>query len=237
VPEWLPPSVSVHRADGWKLIRVFHGGDNGAHRYLLFNLLDDIGETNNLADQHPQLVRELDALIERFLVDTHAVTPQPNPAFDPTKYRPELEGMRRERSKQKTSNTSDDQTPELKGWKPRGCTATVGDGVVTISEFKEGSFLGFAAGKHSGPSTVRLRIKAGAGSSHVDWLPDGPTADALSATYQVKGDDWEEITVNLSASGRLGVVRVYFPAERQPIEIDWIEIRSEDNTKPTRTEF
>ncbi|MCR4415941.1 MAG: sulfatase [Thermoguttaceae bacterium] len=93
VPDWLPPSVSVHRADGWKLIRIFHGGDNGAHRYLLFNLRDDLGEKHNLAAQKPELVRELDALIEKFLADTKAVVPIPNPAFDPSKYRPELEGV------------------------------------------------------------------------------------------------------------------------------------------------
>jgi arylsulfatase A-like enzyme len=99
VPEWLPPSASVHRADGWKLIRVFHGGDNAAHRYLLFNLQNDIGETDDVADKHPQLVRDLDGLIEHFLTDTYAVTPRPNPAFDPTTYRPELEGKRRERNR------------------------------------------------------------------------------------------------------------------------------------------
>ena len=28
-PDWLPPSISVHSGD-WKLIRIFHGGENGA---------------------------------------------------------------------------------------------------------------------------------------------------------------------------------------------------------------
>ena len=81
VPDWLPPSVSVHRGD-WKLIRIFHGGENGAHRHLLFNLRDDIGEKNNVAAQKPELVSELDALIAKFLVDTKAVVPVQNPAFD-----------------------------------------------------------------------------------------------------------------------------------------------------------
>jgi arylsulfatase A-like enzyme len=91
VPDWLPPAVSVH-CGGWKLIRIFHGGDNGAHRYLMFNLRDDLGEKNNLASQRPELVNELDGLITEFLADTKAIVPVPNPAFDPSKYRPELEG-------------------------------------------------------------------------------------------------------------------------------------------------
>ncbi len=94
VPDWLPPAISVHR-DDWKLIRIFHGGENGAHRHLLFHLREDLGEKNHLAASKPALVAELDALIEEFLADTKAVVPVPNPAFDPSKYRPELEGQQK----------------------------------------------------------------------------------------------------------------------------------------------
>jgi len=94
VPDWLPPAVSIHRGD-WKLIRIFHGGELGAHRHLLFNLRDDLGEKNNLAAAKPELVVELDGLIETFLVETKAVVPTPNPAFDPARYHPEDEGKAR----------------------------------------------------------------------------------------------------------------------------------------------
>jgi arylsulfatase A-like enzyme len=94
VPDWLPPAVTVHRGD-WKLIRLFHQGNNGAHRHLLFNLRDDLGEKNDLAASQPARVAELDALIERFLADTKAVVPVPNPAFDPAQYRPEEEGKQK----------------------------------------------------------------------------------------------------------------------------------------------
>ncbi len=93
VPDWIPPAVSATENE-WKLIRLFFQGDNGAHRYLLYNLKDDLSETNNLADMEPQRVMEMDAMIERFLVDTEAVLPIPNPKFDPAQYHPELEGIR-----------------------------------------------------------------------------------------------------------------------------------------------
>jgi arylsulfatase A-like enzyme len=93
VPDWIPPSVSVHQND-WKLIRVFHAGENGDHRYHLFNLANDIGETKNLAKSNPEKVQQLDALITDFLADTGAVTPIPNPNFDLARYQPELEGIR-----------------------------------------------------------------------------------------------------------------------------------------------
>ena len=97
VPDWLPPSVSAHRRDGWKLIRLFHAGVNGTHRHLLFNLNDDPGEKINLAERDPERVAELDALIETFLSETDAVVPIANPAFDPARYRPELEGVQTNR--------------------------------------------------------------------------------------------------------------------------------------------
>ena len=86
------PSSTIIRGD-WKLIRIFHGGDNGAHRWKLYNLAEDIGERNDLSEKQPERVKAMDALIETCLADIHAVLPVPNPAFDPAQYHPELEGV------------------------------------------------------------------------------------------------------------------------------------------------
>ncbi|MHB1079449.1 MAG: sulfatase [Prosthecobacter sp.] len=233
VPDWLPPAVSVHR-DDWKLIRIFHGGENGAHRYLLFNLKDDPGEKTNLATQQPALVAELDALIETFLKDTHAVVPVPNPAFDPKQYHPELEGKQQPKTKAKAP-AKDDSDPALQGWKARDCKATVKDSIVRVTNIGFECFLGFSAGKHSGPSTATFRIKAKPGTSHFDWLPGSGKAER--APFTLKRDDWQEITVQIPAMGPLGIVRLYLPMQEQPVEIDWIELRSTEGVKVTRTEF
>ena len=97
VPDWLPPSIAVHRGD-WKLIRLFHQGENGQHRYHLYHLRADLGERVNRASEHPQRVARLDALIEKHLTDTGAVVPAPNPRFDPAQYRPEREGVSKPRA-------------------------------------------------------------------------------------------------------------------------------------------
>jgi len=240
VPDWLPPSVSVHCGD-WKLIRIFHGGENGAHRHLLFNLREDLGEKNNLASQKPELVRELDGRIAKFLTDTKAAVPIPNPAFDPAKYHPELEGQPRPREKPRPKTAArpaatDDGEAALQGWKARNCSAAVKDGVLSVGNLTDASFLGFAAGKHSGASVVRLRIKAGGGVSHCDWLPGGAQAQAQSVPYTLDGGDWQEIMIEVPATGPLGIVRVYVPKQDRPVLIDWIEITSKAG-KPTRTEF
>lgn len=98
VPDWLPASVAVHQGD-WKLIRLFHQGENGAHDYLLYNLKDDIGESNNLALKYPKRVLKMDAVIENYLKESNAVVPVPNPTFNPEKYRPELIGVQVNRKK------------------------------------------------------------------------------------------------------------------------------------------
>ncbi|WP_200979901.1 sulfatase [Echinicola sp. 20G] len=92
VPDWLPPSVAVHDGD-WKLIRLFFEGENGQHDYLLYNLRWDISETINLAGLYPEKVKKLDQMIENHLRDAEAITPAPNPDFDPLKYRPQDIGI------------------------------------------------------------------------------------------------------------------------------------------------
>jgi hypothetical protein len=241
VPDWLPPAVSVHR-DDWKLIRIFHGGEKGVHRHLLFNLREDLGEKNNLAAQKPDLVAELDAMIETFLTDTKAVVPVPNPAFDPAKYRPELEGKQQPKGKAKAPAKSaakgkDDGDPALQGWKARDCQAAVKDGILRLTNIGSACFIGFGASKHSGPTTAKFRIKAKAGTSHFDWLPGGVGSQQKRVDFTLKGGEWEAITVELPAEGPLGIVRLYLPMQEQPVEIDWIELISQNGSQPTRTGF
>ncbi len=241
VPEWLPPSVTVHRGD-WKLIRVFHGGEAGAHRYLLFNLKDDISETKNLAEEKVDLVKELDALIEQFLTDTQAVVPARNPNFDPQQYRPELEGKRPAAKAAKAparikANELAEGDASLLNWKPRACSAEIKDGKLIVSNLSKQSFLGFSAAKHTGRSSVKVRMRSSAGSSHIDWLPSGTKSKPFSAAYTTANTEWLEVNVELPAEGPLGIVRVYFPAEAKSVEIDWIEIHSPAAPRTTRSDF
>ncbi len=76
------PGTSVRRGD-WKLIRLFAGNADGSDKLELFNLKEDLGETNDLSAEKPELARELNALIDGFLKETDAVIPKLNPAFRP----------------------------------------------------------------------------------------------------------------------------------------------------------
>lgn len=248
VPEWLPPAISVHYQD-WKLIRIFHGGENGAHRFLLFDLAKDISETHNIAADFPDVVHELDAKVEEFLAKTGAVVPVANPRFDPTKYDPSLEGKaqpkvtKSPRESASLNNNKPNATglkendPVLKGWKVRNSQATCANGILKLTDLKENSFLGFAAGKHRGVSHVRFRIKAKAGEAHVDWLPDGVGGNPQSVTYSLTENAWQDVAVELPADTTLGIVRIYFPTESESVEIDSIKITSENPSQVSSADF
>jgi arylsulfatase A-like enzyme len=234
VPDWLPPAVTVHCGD-WKLIRIFHGGENGSHRWKLFNLREDLGEKNDLSAKAPDRVKALDSRIEKFLADTKAVVPVPNPAFNPAAYHPEDEGQQKQREKGKAktqgkrkaaASTADD--PKLQGWKARSCTATVKDGIVTVTGNGKEPFLGFAAGRFVGPTVVAFRGRsASGGGGKVEWLPTPQaTEKAKSVAFQLVAGDWQELIVKLPAEGSLGIVRLYLPAQKAPVQLDWIELQS-----------
>lgn len=243
VPDWLPPAVSVHR-DDWKLIRIFHSGEAGAHRWLLFNLTQDIGEQKNLAAQEPAIVAELDGLIEQFLRRTNAVVPIPNPAFDPAQYDASQEGKPQPRKRGATGKKNPAQAgqaglaednPALLGWKPRGCTAELQDGVLRVSGTTWEPFLGFAAGKLDGMAKLRLRLRCAGGAGKLQWLASPtakPVADLPATEFSVKAGDWVELGLQVQSPAEVaGILRLFLPAQDAPVEIDWIELTSAGKTR------
>lgn len=242
VPDWLPPSVSVHRKD-WKLIRLFHAGENGHHRYQLYHLADDLSETRNLATQHPEIVEKLDQDISDFLKRTSAVTPVPNPAFKRELFRPELEGVAKRKSatKKKTDSkqTLNENDPALLGWKPRGCQARILGENLELSGVGASSFLGFAVGaRHNGPIQVQMKIQSAMGPSHVDWLPKGIGDKPLTQNYEITTDgELTTVKIDLPSTGSIGILRIYLPMQNNAAKIDKIEIISQGGSKRNSYDF
>lgn len=216
IPGFLP-GTWVRKGD-WKLIRFFADNDDGSDRFELYNLKDDLGESKNLAAGKPELVRELNALITGFLRDTEAVVPIRNPDYGKTAAAP---------------------ADPLQGWKARSCDAVVKGGVLVVTSKGLAPFLGFAAGQQTGPAVVKLRARSAVGGAgKIEWLPSGK-ADAVggakSVPFELPGGGWQEVSVDLPAKGPLGILRVYLPAQKQPVEIDWIELKAAG--KPKRWNF
>jgi arylsulfatase A-like enzyme len=208
VPDALPPGVAVHRGD-WKLIRLFHQGENGAHAYELHNLRDDLGETNNLASAQPALVKELDALIDQFLANTRAVVPGPNPAYRP-------------------AATADSVT-----WassKDAKLVQTGGQLAITSSGSDPWiATRAIPAGK--GPFTLKLRMKStasGNGAVYFSTTAKFGFKREQSLPLAVKHDgQWHDYEVKLPVD-KLTAVRVDPASARGEVVIATFELRDAD---------
>jgi len=80
VPDWLPPSVAVTQ-NGWKLIRSFYHGTETQHWYRLYNLNEDPFELNDLAEQEPERVLNMDLLLDEYFVSSETLLPIENPTY------------------------------------------------------------------------------------------------------------------------------------------------------------
>ena len=246
VPDWLPPSVSVHRCD-WKLIRLFHAGENGGHRWKLFNLADDIGEQNDLAELYPERVQELDALIEAFLVDTNAVRPTPNPSFDPTRYRIEDEGV----SQMNKPRDSAKKRKLVAGWRPGG-NSTIRmkkDSLLIISDGGD-PYLSrrLPAPASAGKFTLEIKMKSNAkGHGEIFWQESGGKNrfnplhsqefqmqhDSQSHEYQIDFETEKPLLAlrldPATAAGKLELLEVKLVNSQGKIAFEWSAKKTEPN--------
>jgi hypothetical protein len=114
------------------------------------------------------------------------------------------------------------------------------DGIVTVTGKGDAPFPGFAAGRVIGPAEIRLRTGSESGGpGKIEWIPSAVAGDAAAAKqvpFELTGGDWQEMAVKLPADGPLGILRVYLPARKQRVEIDWIELRPAKG-QPLRWDF
>lgn len=192
------------RSGDYKLLRWF--GNPSTHE--LYNLKEDLSEANDLSAKMPEKVQSMSALIDRFLKDTGALYPKPNPAYKPVV------------AKVKPQNTD-----PLEGWKERQCKAVVANGVLTMKATGRAgmAFLGHGTATMKGPATVKLRVKSAVGGAgKIESFPKG-SADPegrVEVLFDVKAGDWQDLQVEVANPGPLGTLRVYLP----DADIDWIEV-------------
>jgi arylsulfatase A-like enzyme len=77
--EGTTPYAAIRRGDH-RLIEFYDD-----HPLELYNLRDDRGERNNLAESSPELVKSLREELRAWLRAVRAQMPTPNPNYDPTK--------------------------------------------------------------------------------------------------------------------------------------------------------
>jgi len=238
-PQWLPPSMAVHQGD-WKLIRTFHHGEDGAHEYRLYNLEEDIGESHNLAAEHPEKVVAMDQLIEDYITEAEVVVPLPNSNFDPAKFDASQIGVQAGGLKMPPAPKVPGQaapvktvnSPELLGWTAKGADIAVESGSLRITAAARQPLLVNSKTRVEGPAAFRLRIRTQkSGNARLQWRTEDQElfpATGQSKSFAVAGGDWQELNVPLPVRGKLVQLRFYPPSQKQPIEIDWIELAPKD---------
>ncbi len=204
---WFPhliPAVSVRQGD-WKLIRRFEPHPSYPDVRELYNLKADIGETKNLARQMPERVQALDRLIDQFVVETGALSPQPNPAYrkalDPTA-----------------------------GLVPRDCDVVNLDGAIRIVSTGRQPFLGTSLVKLSGPVKLLITARTPAGGEgRVMWKrkdDDNFSEAERSTTFNLPANSiWSTIQVDLPIKGQPQIVRLYLPAQQTPVDVQSLQFQ------------
>lgn len=201
--------TSIRKGD-WKLIRFYARNDDGSDDLELYDLKNDLGERHNLAKAKPELVNELNGLIDGFLQDTEAVIPKANPNFG--------KAVPKVAAKQKA--LAPDDLPG--GWKNRAGKAVVLEGSLHVEAKGAGSFLGVGAGLTVGKARLSFKIRAPqAGEGSIALLGAAGGAEILSVPYRTSGEAvWQTVTVELNAKQAASILRLYLPAGSAAVDLD-----------------
>ena len=95
--QWRTTPVGVIEAGDWKLMEFFED-----HRLELYNLRDDLGETNNLAARMPDKAKELYAKMLAWRAAVQAPMPALNPAVKPVERAAGGKGKQKRKAKRET---------------------------------------------------------------------------------------------------------------------------------------
>jgi hypothetical protein len=63
----------------YKLYRLYGLNSDATDAFELYNIINDLSETNNLTEKHPEIRDSLKVILNDWLIETGALVPKPNP--------------------------------------------------------------------------------------------------------------------------------------------------------------
>ena len=90
------------------------------------------------------------------------------------------------------------------------------------------SFIASAQIPARGHGVLRFRMRSPkSGEGHIQWRAKGQVLFPESGQvypFSVEGGVWQEHEVDINEKDGIVHVRLFVPQQKQPVEIDWIEI-------------
>lgn len=176
------------RDDDWKLIRLYNANDAQADRFELYNTRADIGETDDLSARHPERVAALSAMLDRFLTDSGAKVPPPNPEYDR------------------------DFIQSVGGWRAAHDAEwrRSGDEFVLKCTANDPHIVADMKPAVRGPFRVEVSIRSnGRGPATVYWSSGGPFERSKSVTFPMTHDDgWHAHCVEIVSKAAIKSLRL-----------------------------
>ncbi|MEM1447091.1 MAG: sulfatase [Planctomycetota bacterium] len=217
------PNTTVYRGD-WKLHKFYADGPDQTDRFELYNLAEDIGETNDVAAQYPALVAELTQLIAQHVADIDGLVPVANPAYDPDWTPPVL-----------------DLKP-VGGWTPSAngqAKLSLGNGKLKIHATSEDPWIEThriaSKARVAEPLTLVVKMKSTAnGIGEVYWGEAGApafAAERLASFEPVHNGQWHKVHVTFRPEKPLASLRIDPVKAAGQVEIDWIWLVNAEGEK------
>lgn len=210
--------ISVRVGD-WKMIqRYSRKPDSYDGLVELFNLKDDLGETQNLASAMPEKVAEFSKLIDAHFEKTGGLAPMRNPDYQPQAASP---------------NKSADPS---RGLVPKQSTISLNGGALHVTPTGRVPFLGTAQVKAPGPLTLHLRARSTEGTGvtgRVQWRESHQTEfpeKTQFVSYEIpEGKTWHDIRVDVPVAKESALLRIHL-AGGKAMEIQSIRWTAKGNT-------
>ncbi|MEM1294051.1 MAG: sulfatase [Verrucomicrobiota bacterium] len=211
VPDTLPPSASAYLGN-WKLLRLLHHGEAGAHEDRLYNLAEDIGERTDIASAEPERTAAMGKLMDEFLTNTGAIFSKPNPNYDAIS-----------------------ETLSATGFRPtKGCTLTVRKGQLVVKAKEANSHVTLKLNQPIQPGDLELRLSLQAshpGKIALRWSEAGVTPtffrDRLQHSAPFKGAKQESTTIPFTAKEPVTSFRIDFMTPAGEIRVSELEAMRE----------
>lgn len=192
----------------WRLYKFYYDGPNSEHRYELYNLDEDIGETNNLAEAMPEKVTEMAGQLDAHAKEAGFLLPQKNVNY--------------------TGNVSD------AWWGSEDTEISVADKTLKIISIGENPFVETIYTSSVSNTTVLIEFdmkSSSSGYGQISWqLEDEEDYhEKNSVPFTVFHDDiWHPYAIMLPLEGTLSKLRISPSSSPGDIELRNIKLATKD---------